>query len=236
MKMLGIICAMAICFAIEEANAQERLNKSHIKFPKPLISQISLQVGPMFSYPIIIKDPGRKRSVDVGVAATISVNRKFNDWFSVGASASYEPKGYKAIYHRVNEVVIPNREEKVIATAKLRYLSAAIVSRFMPFKRIPLYIGFGPYLGYLMKLQSVTEVYSSGKLLFKQTTAQKPSGFVNYDYGINAAVGCNVPLTANLLITVEGKYVRGLTMINKSYIGKVTNNAFAIVVGITLLR
>ncbi|MEO8474640.1 MAG: hypothetical protein ABI477_20740 [Chryseolinea sp.] len=80
------------------------------------------------------------------------------------------------------------------------------------------------------------EIYYLDKLLFKKTSAQHNDSYVNYDYGINAVVGWNVTLTPKLAITVEARCARGLKRINKTNISDLTNNAFGVVAGISLLR
>ncbi|MEO5977954.1 MAG: hypothetical protein ABIS36_07380 [Chryseolinea sp.] len=236
MKKLALSFLLLCCCHLYAYSQANNIDKVHLRYPKPIISEISAAVGPMFSYPIAGKFSKKYTAADLGMTATVALSHRFKEWFSVVGALYYEQKGYKAIYHDINEAVIPNREEKTVLTSKLQYGTLALIPKFTPINRFPIYVGVGPYGSVLLRNEGIVERYVSGKRIYRQAFAQRKGSYIDYDYGITACLGYPWKINNKMTIVIEGRYIRGLTTINKPTIGELTNNAFAIAIGMSLMK
>jgi hypothetical protein len=202
--------------------------------PKPIVSELEFMVGPDFIYPFV-NIGSESRVVKVGVVASLGLTHQFSSKVSLNFKLSYENKGIRSIYYSLNEDYNPPAQQKGIQNITLNYVTVALLPRYHPLKKVNVYIGAGPYFGYLISEKFLKEVYINGQLVSKSGGNPDPHEFYKeYDLGLTSLVGYNFRLTSKFSGCLQFIYNLGMTDVIKSQDEKLRNNSFIFLVGISL--
>ena len=124
----------------------------------------------------------------VSYAIGISYQYSISESFSFFSALDYERKGSV-----VNATVTDqsgNPTGEIVAHANYDYLVLPLLARFSFGNHLKMYINAGPYLGYLIKVTSVTEEND----VIPHTELDLTDESYKYDLGISAGLGVNIPL------------------------------------------
>ena len=165
--------------------------------------------------------------------AGISYLYNFSERFSFFSALDYERKGSVVKTTATDQSGDPIDE--IVAHANYDYLVIPLLGRFSFGNSLKMFMNVGPYVGYLMKLTSVTEE----KNVIPQTELDLTDESYKYDFGLSAGLGVKIPINQKLSFNVEVRNNLGLVNTRSAHIeeegGAVKTNSTNLLLGATFI-
>jgi len=166
----------------------------------------------------------------------VGLRHTFNSWLNLGLNILYEDKGYRLEINQKNEDYTPPADQKGIIDITFNYVTASLLLRYVVDKRNRLYIGTGPYYGYLFSEKILTKIYINGSLVSKSTYkgASPYDNYKKHDIGATAMIGYEIKLKSRVGCNVQLMYNLGLMNVALPNITSMTNTTYALHFGFYL--
>jgi hypothetical protein len=200
--------------------------------PKRLINEVELTFGYGIIYPSV-EAAEENLVAKYGLTGGVGFTHKFSSWINLSLKLTYENKGEKKVYNSLNEDYSPPAQQKAIRNITMNYVVASLMPTVYPWKKPLIYIGAGPYVGYLVSTKLFNEVYINGHLVSKSGSHPDPDEyFEKVDIGITTMVGYNFKLTARIVGTVQ--LVSNFGLVDVGKFSGMQNNSYVFSAGILL--
>ena len=166
-------------------------------------------------------------------AAGINYQYSFNESFSFFSALDYERKGSVANATATDQSGEPVGE--IVAHANYDYLVLPLLARFSFGKQLKMFMNAGPYVGYLLKVTSVTDEND----IIPYTELDVTDESYKYDFGISAGLGMKIPIKNKISFNVEVRNNLGLVNTRSAPIeeegGAVKTNSTNLLLGVTFI-
>jgi hypothetical protein len=170
-----------------------------------------------------------------GFSANVGLVHKFNSRVHLNSVIAYQLKGNKWIHSSVEPGYPSPGNLKHIMDITTKYATLTLFAKYSFSKGGKLFIGCGPYFGYLFREKVVSRLYLNGSLLTMSGTRLDPdSDYKRYDIGLAMTTGINLRSKRKRKANVQIIYQKGLVDINQPMITQIRNNAISILLGITV--
>jgi len=136
--------------------------------------------------------------------AGISYQYSFSESFSFFSALDYERKG--SVVNATATDQSGNLIGEIVAHANYDYMVLPLLARFSFGNSIKMFMNAGPYVGYLMKVTSVTEEND----VIPHTELDLTDESYKYDLGISAGLGVKIPIKDKMTFNVEVRNNLGL--------------------------
>jgi hypothetical protein len=158
-----------------------------------------------------------------GFTGGLYLNYNFNKRLSIKSGIAYERKGFRDSFAGTTAIGQSSIYEMGY---NLDYLVVPLLMRANFGNKIRFFVNGGPYLGYLVKQQDVSNLPNFPMLTDANFTEKK------IDLGISAGVGCSYPINELISITVEARNNLALISLNDG-VNSNNNNSTNFNLGIT---
>ena len=166
-------------------------------------------------------------------AAGINYQYSFNESFSFFSALDYERKGSVVNATATDQSGEPVGE--IVAHANYDYLVLPLLARFSFGKQLKMFMNAGPYVGYLLKVTSVTDEND----IIPHTELDVTDESYKYDFGISAGLGMKIPIKNKISFNVEVRNNLGLVNTRSAPIeeewGAVKTNSTNLLLGVTYI-
>jgi hypothetical protein len=165
--------------------------------------------------------------------AGISYQYSFSESFSFFSALDYERKGSVVKFQLTDEQ--GNSPGELTAHANYDYLVLPMLGRFSFGNHLKMFMNAGPYVGYLMKVTSVTEEND----VIPHTEYDLTDESYKYDLGISAGLGVKIPIKDKMTFNVEVRNNLGLVNTHSAPIeeegGAVKTNSTNLLLSVTFI-
>lgn len=207
------------------------LTISHVGY-----SQLSVGVASGFTHNTLDADPGyyeREYNSEIGYSIAIPVQYRFNDWFALRTELGYMTKSYS--WSRNYEPYDEEYDDYVIVAEyeeyKNRYLSIPVMANFSyDFEKFRLFANVGAWVGAWLNGRVSGDVagvfngddfamfYNESENTYVDNKYEFDSRRDNrFDAGVLCGIGAEYKVNTQIGIFAEGRYMYGLTDMQKSY-------------------
>ncbi len=238
---ISIIAISCILFSLtvkaQEAYYNQELEKLRqkkfiFKIEK-FISKIEFLVGGSIIFPYGNDEIERERVTKFGFVAGVGFLHAINSRLAINLKFRYEEKGLKIIGYDLNAP--PPGPIKFIRDYTENYVTTSLLPHYFPFKKYHLYIGVGPYLGYILSGYERIDLYQNGLVLAQSIAHRDVDKFdQRFDVGITGLIGYDLVLSKKIRSTFQFLYNRGFTDISQFMGYPVKNNTFSLLVGFSI--
>lgn len=170
-----------------------------------------------------------------GFSINVGLVHKFNSRVHLNPIIAYQSKGNKSIFYSVDSGYPPPGNLKSISDVTTNYATVTLFAKYSFLQSENLFIGIGPYFGYLLREKIVSKLYLNGSLFTMSGTRLDPgSNYKRYDIGLAMTTGINIRSKRKPKAKVQIIYEKGMMDINPPMITQIRNNTISILLGITV--
>ncbi len=227
------ILFFALCTRAQEFESKPDLSKL---YPKPLVSKIEFLVGPSIIYPYggtWLKDI---RVAKLGLSAGVGLIHVINSRWAINLKCGFENKGNKLIlYNDFDPRYNPPANTKGTMDFTLNYLTVSILPKYYAFKNRKIYLGFGPYIGYLKKVKIYTDASINGVLVGRSSWSPDPHlDYKETDIGVVSMVGHDININQKIECSIQFISSLGLKDVTKAGTYPLRNTTYTIQLGFSI--
>jgi len=164
-------------------------------------------------------------------AVGVSYQFSFSESFSFFSALDYERKG--SVVNVTATDQSGNKIGELVVHTNYDYLVLPLLARYSFGNQIKMYINAGPYVGYLLRVTSVTDEND----IVPHTELDLTGDSYKYDFGISAGLGAKIPINNKMAFKVEVRNNLGLVNTLSAPIeeegGSVKTNSTNLLLGVT---
>lgn len=168
----------------------------------------------------------------IGGSASIALLHDVSPRLQLKSIMAFEIKGSRLLVNSINTDYSPPAQQKHLLDLTLYY---ATVTVFAMYKAKGLFVGCGPYAGYLVREKLTSKVYINETLMSRYAAINDPGiNYKWYDAGLAFTGGVSLQVGQKRQGTIQLIYDRGMTDINQPMIAQIRNHAISLLVGIAI--
>lgn len=169
-----------------------------------------------------------------GFSINAGLVHKFNSRVHLNPIIAYQSKGNKSVFYSVDPGYPPPGNLKSISDVTTNYATVTLFAKYSFLQGENLFIGIGPYFGYLLRENIVSKLYVNGSLFKMSGTRPADPEYKRFDAGLAVTTGLNIRSKRKPKAKVQVIYEKGMIDINPPMITQIRNNTISILLGITV--
>lgn len=240
-KESGVYFRTTLIRAVGKHKRQETMNKLRNFILITLIFSSSFTFGQTSKFevgfemgPSLISLRGNDilenyKDLSFGFSSGLTFQYNFPKLISIRTNISFERKGLTTKGTATDEY--GNEIGEITFHSNFDYLAMPLLGRLTLGKKIKFFLNAGPYLGYLIKQNDVTEAFGE----YPKTEIDNTDNFERFDFGLATGLGINFPIRNKIFISFEIRNNLGLSNISSIPVvndGTIKTNSTNLLIGI----
>nr|WP_294862668.1 outer membrane beta-barrel protein [uncultured Fluviicola sp.] len=189
---------------------------ANLSFAQSSRFEVGVELGPNVSNFRKKSDLYNYKPVVYGAAA-LSFQYNCSDFFSIRTGLGYEEKGFTS---RISDLdystSYPYQEVQSKFRTTCEYLTIPVLARFTFGKKLTFFVNTGGYIGMLTNKKDHIDWEDNGNpYLFQLYKKEGTEKYRYFDFGVSAGLGIGIPISENLVLSIEVRDNLGLTNIRR---------------------
>jgi hypothetical protein len=237
-RITSFLVSLSLTIAIQPRLIAQQTSPTNLSLSKKLISSLDIGFGPNHSWfhgDKYLSD--RVKNFNYTIAA--GLNHCINSRFDIKLQFLIENKGGKndrsyILYDEPNDPNIYHNYRSIVDT-NLNYSTLSITTGYKLDKARNLVIGLGPYLSYLNKLVSKTEIFKEVNLI-STNYSYEMKDYRRFDGGLSLYFSYKLNIYKNIKLNIQPLTNIGLLNIRNHNLPAtpLKNNSFTVLLGVNL--
>ncbi|HEX8039096.1 MAG TPA: outer membrane beta-barrel protein [Chryseosolibacter sp.] len=232
--LVSALCALnSVCC---QGQGQSLESNDSVMARKRFVSNVEILVGSgmvFFRGDEFYKKYGAFKA---GFSAHYGLVHKINSRLNLVSLLGYEIKGAKHVTNTFSQDYQPPARQKHIQSISINYATVTLLTKYYFPRNQKLFLGCGPYLGYLLREKITSKLYLNDSLASTSGVINySPSNYKSYDWGFAATAGANISWARKRSTSIQLMYQKGMRDINQPMITQIRNRAISILVGLTII-